>query len=283
MSLSLISLLMLVANVQAAPAREAPICAAMPGLESSISLSNTDFLLVGEVHGTTELPDAFASIVCGAIASGRSVIVGVEHTAEHQPVLTAYLDSDGGPEAREALTGAAVWETDTRFSKAMVDLLERIRGWRSAGADVSLLAFDAPADQPGVSAMREEAMAHRLLQARDRRPDSLVVALTGLGHADKEGFISASPPVRSMMMHLPPERSASLSFVRSGGENWRCARAEGAAEDVCGPAPLTPREEPLARGVHPTSDPAAFTARYSAGSLLTASPPARVNRSTGAP
>jgi hypothetical protein len=250
-------------------------CRPMPGLASTVSLERVDYLLVGETHGTKELPTAFAEIVCAALEGGRPIVVGIEQPPSDQPALDAYMASDGGLPAREALIAAPAWAADTRFSVAMADLIETLRAWRAAGANLTLVAFDEPAGQPGTNAAREESMARQLEAARNARPGSLAVALTGLGHADKEGFVSMSPPVASMMMHLPPERSASLAFVRAGGESWRCRREEGATHDVCGAASLTAREPALPRGVHAAPGSAAFDGLYSPGVVLTASPPAR--------
>lgn len=268
-------LLLLLSFSQPAAAKAQALCEPMPGLGATVPLDRLDYLLVGETHGTTELPAAFAAIACAALEGGRPIVVGIEHAPEHQTALDVYMSSEGGPAARQALTAAPAWSTDARFSVAMADMIEQVRTWRAAGADVTVAAFDELARQPGVDAAREESMARRLIEARAARPGSMVVALTGLGHADKEGFISMSPPVASMMMHLPAERSASLAFFRSGGENWRCRREEGATQDTCGPAPLTAREDAVERGVHPTTDPAAFSGRYSPGGVLTASAPAR--------
>lgn len=266
-----------VASAFAGPAL-AQGCQPLPGLASSVALDHTDFLLVGETHGTKELPAAFAGIVCAVLESGRPVVVGIEQPPAHQSALDAYMVSDGGDAARGALIGAPAWSTDPRFSVAMVDLIETIRGWRTAGADVTLVAFDEQAGQPGTNAAREESMARQLTAARDARPGSVAVALTGLGHADKGGFVSMSPPIASMIMHLPPERTASLAFTRSGGENWRCWREEGVQREVCGPAPLTVRESPLDRGIHPAPDMPTFDGRFSPGATLTASPPARAGQ-----
>lgn len=248
----------------------------MPGVDATVRLQEIDYLLIGETHGTAELPAAFAEIACAALQSGRPVVVGVEHTSEHQPALDAYLASDGGPAARAALLAAPAWTRDTRFSSAMADMIEVVRTWRARGADVTLAAFDEPAGRPGTTPAREEGMARRLIEAVAARPGAVAVALTGLGHADRDGFTSFDPPIAAMIAYLPAERTASLAFARSGGESWRCIRPEGASEDVCGPTPLTVREPAMDRGVQAAPDLPNFSGRFSPGAPLTASPPARL-------
>ncbi|MFJ6024333.1 hypothetical protein ACIQC9_07030 [Brevundimonas sp. NPDC092305] len=249
----LIPLLLALGDGVQAPAAPDGLCDPMPGLEDIVPLARTDYLIVGETHGTVELPAAFSAIACASLKDGRPVLVGVEHPAAMQTALDANLASDGGEEARDALTATPAWETDPRFSAAMLALIEDVRRWRAAGRDVTLVAFDAPIDQPGTSAAREAGMAHHLIAARQDRGAGLVVALTGLGHADRRGFSSMSPPVDSMIKHLPADRTSGLAFVRSGGESWRCVQDPDARR--CGAMPLSAPEALVERGVTVSYDP----------------------------
>lgn len=266
---------LLLALAAPAAASETARCEPIPGLNETVPLQRLDYLLIGETHGTTELPQAFAAVVCAALETGRPIVVGLEHTTDHQAALDAYMTSDGGATAREALLSASPWAHDTRFSLAMADLIEQMRVWRASGADVTIAAFDAPTDRPGTSDARERAMAQHLRKALAARTGGLAVALTGLAHGDRDGITFLTPPVASMIMHLPSDRTASLAFVRSGGESWRCARTEGAAEQVCGALPLAVREPAMPRGVFAAPDLPNFSGRYSPGVPLTASAPAR--------
>lgn len=156
------------------------------------------------------------------------VLVGVEHSPDNQGALDAYLASDGGETARATLLKAPAWdEAGSRGSQAILDLIEQVRLVKAAGADVRLVAFDHVIGEPGTSEPRERAMAGHLATALASVPGARVVALTGLGHADKEGFVSSTPPFRSMAQFLPAERTLSLAFSRTGGEATMCRGGAG--------------------------------------------------------
>lgn len=257
----------------ACPAIARAGCPELPGAQALLE-ADAAFIVVGEAHGTVELPALFADIACSLTTDGRPLLVGVEHGPANQVVLDAYLASDGGAAARAVLLQAPAWnEAGGRGSLAMLELIERVRQLRAAGADVALLAFDHVIETPGTTELREQAMAAHLMAAAGRSPGVRVLALTGLGHADKDGFTSQQPPFRSMAQFLPPEDTLTLSFVRSGGEALGCRGAPGNL--TCAPAPMTAREEPRARGVSLGDGRAGFDGWASTGGTLTASTAAR--------
>lgn len=259
----------------AAPASAASHCNSLEGAAALTAAESIDFIVLGEAHGTVELPALFADLVCAALPTGRAVIVGVEHGEAHQLRLDAYMASDGDAAARAALTADPRWSSDdARFTVAMADLIERIRALKASGADIRLAAFDEVIDQPGTTAAREEGMARRLIRIRDAAPGSLVLALTGLGHADTNGFASMTPPIPSMAQHLPQASTLTLAFVRSGGTRWGCPEPAPGEDRRCGPVEMVPRDPPTPRGVVVGDDRPGFDAVASTGGPLTASPPA---------
>lgn len=243
----------------------------LPGAEAVLD-RDVDFIVVGEVHGTVELPAVFADMVRLAAARDRPMIVAIEHTPESQAGLDAYMASDGGAEARRRLASDAPgWQMpDGRASTAMFELVEAARALKAGGADVGLIAFDHWIES-GTNERREAAMAANLVAAWERVPGARVLVLTGLGHADATGFTSAEPPFRSMVQFLPAERTLSLAFVRGGGETWGCRRPEATLE--CLPVVLTARDAPAARGIVLTGERAGFDGIVSTGAPFTASRP----------
>lgn len=239
----------------------------LPGAEAVLD-RDVDFIVVGEVHGTVELPAVFADMVRLAAARDRPMIVAIEHTPESLAGLDAYMASDGGAEARRRLAlDAPGWKMpDGR----MFELVEAARALKAGGADVRLVAFDHWIES-GTNERREAAMAANLVAAWERVPGAQVLVLTGLGHADATGFTSAEPPFRSMVQFLPAERTLSLAFVRSGGETWGCRRPEATLE--CLPVALTARDAPAARGIVLTDERAGFDGIVSTGAPFTASRP----------
>ncbi|KQY75269.1 hypothetical protein [Brevundimonas sp. Root1423] len=243
-------------------------CPDLPGSQALLD-ADADFIVVGEAHGTVELPALFADLACTLTADRRPLLVGVEHGPANQAALDAYMASDGGADARAVLLQASAWnEPGGRGSLAMLELIERVRQLKAAGAKVALVAFDHVIETPGTTELRERYMAAQLMAAVGRSPGARMLALTGLGHADKEGFASQQPPFRSMAQFLPPEDTLTLSFVRAGGEALQCRL-------TCAAGPMTARDEPRARGVSLGDGRSGFDGWFSNGAILTASTAAR--------
>lgn len=251
-------------------------CQPLPGIEAIVARHDLRFLLIGEYHGTVEMPAVAGDALCAAAATGRPVILGIEFPPVNQPQLDAYLGSDGGAGARAALLAAPAWaEEGGRTTEAIVALIERGRQLARAGRPLTIVAFDR-IPVPTLSAEREAGLAAGLANAQMRVPDSLVVALTGLGHADKEGWISQSPPFLAAGGLLPGAHTVSLAFARPGGRYWGCHAANGDRTQGCTAYDMPPREPVPARGIR--LDPTlrgGFDGVYSHGGTYTASPPAR--------
>ncbi|WP_114953294.1 hypothetical protein [Sphingosinicella terrae] len=252
-------------------------CAALPGAEELARPTGPDFVLFGEAHGTNELPEAFADLVCTLSSAGLALTVGLEFLPEDQAALDAYLASDGGPAARAALLASPGWaDRHGRASEAILAVVDVLRSLRSAGADIAIVAFDHPSAQPGTSAAREEGMARNLLAAQRTRPHARTVALTGLGHAGKSPWTSLGPPFQSMSQYLPRDGTIALAFVRGGGEVWACGPSAGDGPSECRVRPVAPREPIRPRGLTLSRARDGFDGILSAGRPFTASPPARL-------
>ena len=269
-SLSLLAALA-AATLLAAPAESAePRCAApVDGLASLLEKPRLRFLLLGEIHGTAETPALFSDIIC--LASSRPLVVGVEWPADSQQALDAFLLAADEKAARTRLHAApALRRPDGRGSRAMIAMLMEIWHLRQAGRPISLFAFDYEIGAPGTSNEREIRMAALLSEAARRRPDALVVALTGLGHADKTGFTSFTPPFRSMVQHLPETETVSIAMLVHGGEAWTCRRSATGATLPCAAMEIPSRTPIRPRGLGAGSP--GFDASLSTGGRYTASP-----------
>jgi hypothetical protein len=86
------------------------------GLDPLIAPGKT--LVLGEIHGTREVPAFVASAVCQAVYTGP-VVLGLEMPA--QPQFDAYLASDGGPQAQQALLAAPFWTAAFQDGRARPD------------------------------------------------------------------------------------------------------------------------------------------------------------------
>lgn len=251
-------------------------CAPMPGTEKLRDQRRADFVIMGEAHGTAELPDAFAGLVCAYAATGDPLTVGLEFLPAEQVSIDAYLASDGGDAAKRMLLASPAWSIrDGRASQAILDLVESLRRIKSDHPDLAVILFDHPSDGPGTSAAREKGMAERLLAAKRARPTAPVIALTSIGHAGKSAWTSFGPPFPAMSQHLPADRTVAMAFDVMGGEIWAC-RPTDAAPEACGPRPVMARNAALPRGLSMDNSRTGFDASISIGSVFSASPPARI-------
>jgi hypothetical protein len=251
-------------------------CGDLPGAASLVSRDRLNYLLVGEYHGTVEMPRVAADLLCAAVQQKRPVVLGLEFTAENQTALEAYVQSDGSVAARERVLAAPAWQQpDGRNSLAVFELLETARSLRAAGHIVRVVAFDlVPA--PAVSRARETALAEALVAARARVPNSLVIALTGAGHAGKTPWSSQNPPFPSTGQLLPEGETIALTFARPGGRYFGCRAATAEAPGGCAVYDMPAREPVRPRGIEmDASLREGFEGVYSAGGPYTAARPAR--------
>jgi hypothetical protein len=226
-------------------------------------------ILLGEVHGTREVP-AFVGRLVTQLAADRPVIVGLEIPPEELPSLSPYLASDGGAQARDAALRDPFWQAqfqDGRRSVAMFELIEAMRVLRARGARVDIVCFDL---SRSASADREEGMARNLLAARKAQPDATLVAFSGNLHTRR----THSPRFGNrdwMAMRLA---SAGVAFVTldaryADGSAWNC---RGSTPGDCGPHEASGRGDE--RGIRlERSEDGAYDGWFGLGPV-TASPPA---------
>ena len=250
-------------------------CAELAGADALVKRPEIEFVLVGEYHGTNEMPAVARDIACAATTTGRPLVFGVELTPVDQPAIDEFMRSNGSPSARGALLASPGWcEKGGRTTAAIVEMLETLRrlGRRNR---VSVVAFDAAPTPRGTSAAREAAMAKVLKKTAAKQPGSLVVALTGAGHAGKSAWTSYDPPFAAAGQLLPPERTVALTFARPGGRYWGCSAPNGDGSRGCTAYDMPPREPVAARGIRfDKSLRDGFDGVYSAGGRYTASHPA---------
>ncbi len=195
---------------------EDPACDQIQGLDELVKPSTV--LLVGELHGTSEIPALVSSIVCHAIAKQLPVTLGLELPRTDQPQLDAFLASSGGQESRAAFLSLVFWSRDYqdgRASVAMFDLIEQSRQ-RMKGGSLQVVLIDLPSARAG----RDQAMADHLVQTVKASPDRFFVVLTGNFHSrvapggGKMGDLAAAK--------LPEAIVISLNTSYESGTAWIC-------------------------------------------------------------
>jgi hypothetical protein len=244
-------------------------CIPVEGAASLWAKRETRWVIVGELHGTNEMPDAFTNLVCLAGHSRGAVTVAIEYPADMQPVLDAWLDSDGGDAARTALLAGPFWRSpqqDGRTSIAFLRMLDRLRLMHRAGTVRSVRGFDMPSDGSD-QRDRNAAMADRLTKIADTTP-GLIMVLVGDYHAIVRELPSPRGPVRPAAFLLPVDKRVSVDVVGAGGSMWNC-QMQGCHRYDFGPKPAGPAR------IAPDSDPDhRYDAIYTLGKPTTAADPA---------
>lgn len=194
-------------------------------------------ILLGEMHGTREIP-----LVVGDLVEHWSrtepVLLALEIHASEQHALVDYLDGDGAPASREQLRQRSYWSVspehnDGRRSEDMLDLVDRVRGLRSEGRDVAILAFDVANGISRDSGWRDRAMAANLRSAWEALSDGRLLVVTGNVHAMRLRPDYAPPQMQTPMgAYLQDLHPISIEIAAAGGAFWACPPSG------CGPVPV---------------------------------------------
>ncbi|WNG47056.1 hypothetical protein F0U60_25215 [Archangium minus] len=212
-------------------------------------------LLLGELHGTREIPAFVGTLSCHVASAGVPVVVGLELPREEQRALRRYLKSRGDKQARASLTEGGFWRRpyqDGRSSEALVALVERLRVLRAQGLSMSVFTFDAP----GQGSQRAAAMAHRVLEVRKTAPRSTFLLLGGNVNTRTARGTEWDETFTPMGWHLvrakQPVRALDVRYSR--GTAWTCNLVTGENQKLdCGATPATPpaarsRDKSIFRG-----------------------------------
>ena len=160
-------------------------------------------ILLGELHGTREIPMLAASLVSAYAAQGP-VLLGLEvHYSEHN-AIRRYLSSNGGQEARDELRSSAFWKVDGvqhdgRRSLDALDLIDHVRLLRAQGRDVAVFPFDNASNRSIGSQARDKAMGNRLRVSFRALHGGRLLVLTGNVHAMLERPSYAPPEMQTPM------------------------------------------------------------------------------------
>lgn len=196
-------------------------------------------VLLGEMHGTQEIPQLVADVAERWSRSGP-LLLAIEIHASEQASLAAYLHGDGTPAQRDALRRRPYWSVpasanDGRRSEDMLELVEQVRRLRALGRDVAILPFDVANGVSRGAEWRDRAMAACLRHAWDALPDGRMLVLTGNVHAMRMRPAHAPPQMQTpMAVDLQDLRPYSVDITALAGQYWAC-RSSG-----CGPQPVAP-------------------------------------------
>lgn len=195
----------------------APACTPLKDADALWASPRTRWIFFGEMHGTNEMPDAFTNLVCLAAEKRGPITVVIEWPVETQPVLDAWLASDGGSHARAALLSAPEWHYKDQAgftSMAFLRMFERLRLFHKAHKVAALRAFDKAADGSDTRD-RNVVMADRLM-AISRETTGLTMILVGNVHASRKPLQLGPDEVRPATDLLPESQRITIGVTSLG-------------------------------------------------------------------
>jgi hypothetical protein len=168
-------------------------------------------LVLGEVHGTQEIPALVSAVACEA-ASKMPLIVGFE-MGDFDGALQAFHESDGSEGFRDAVLQTSVWQqlSDGRASVALLETLEQLRRLKRAGHDVQVLFFD-------VLGASEVERAAKVLEAARKNPKAALLLDTGNMHASKRATETGPQMAQLLTEANIPLTSLDVKFP--DGTRW---------------------------------------------------------------
>jgi hypothetical protein len=167
-------------------------------------------LVLGEIHGTTEIPRLASSLVERIATSGRPVRLCLELAPQ---------------DVQHELPETSNWWRfcrDGRSSTAMAELIDHV--WQlSSRYDVACEGLLPDTFDERALPRWERTMADRLVETVRRNPDAFVVALVGNGHSRVDYIDCPYPtaPMAALALAEVPELR-SLRIITSGGTAWVC-------------------------------------------------------------
>ncbi|QRK07718.1 hypothetical protein JQX13_48350 [Archangium violaceum] len=181
-------------------------------------------LLIGEQLGSQQLPATVGDMVCQAAEAGHIVTLGLSIPRTEQERLDRYLTSAGGPADQDELLDGDFWRRpyqDGRSSRAVMDLIDRVRALRAAGLLIHLVAYDTDQVQGNE---RDAALADVWLKRRAARPEELFFVVSGNAHVSISKGTQWDSRFVSMGWHLlkadPTVKALDMSFTP--GTRWAC-------------------------------------------------------------
>lgn len=194
----LVALLMLPAGRLAA--RDKPTCSqfSRDAVPRAVAIQQIEcqwasrrLLIMGELHGTKEIPALLTDLVVAQAAS-RPIRIGFEWPVAQQAAVNRYLQSAGTATDLADLTTGPYWgHPDGRMSHAWLALIDKVRELRRQNRNIDVFMMepdygDAASIKAagGVLTMKEAGMARAIRTVlRTAPPDTLVAALMGNYHA----------------------------------------------------------------------------------------------------
>ena len=256
-------ILLLALPVAANAGQPAAGCAAIEGLDD---VADARLLVIGEYHGTREIPRFVADVACNWLHANDRLLVGIELHESLSPELEKlFVDGVGLDQAEKVLAPDPFWDErrDGRHGRANLDLLIELAELRRAFPGLRVIALHRDAEF-------SERASTRIADYLRKHPDYRGLLLVGNAHARLERMEGqASRPLAARLSdHIVDTVSLNIAAT-SGGEVILCR--QGNCGTVALPQPTAPVD---ARFIRLDRDMTAWNGTYSVG-RLSVTPPVR--------
>ncbi|WP_145734233.1 hypothetical protein [Nitrospirillum pindoramense] len=246
-------------------------CTPVPGVDTFLDSAKTYFV-VGDLHGTAEIPAMVADIACAAAVKFHKVVLALEFPVTNAEALSNFSRHPESPAAALPFFAADPGGmADGRSSVAMARMLEHVRTLAGPDIAVSFVPFQ-PVPASSDPGLYEKAMAVGIIAAHQAHPDAKILIFVGRTHARKAPT-DRNGALLPMAATLPARETVSLDVSPTGGSAWNCRGTSLTLTDVkCGPNPLGEAADIPPAGITMISG-AAYDGTLSVGKPFSASPP----------
>lgn len=195
-------------------------------------------MMLGELHGTQEVPRFVAQSACQVASQGTPMTVGLELPVENQARVRDFLRSAGTDTDWLKLMEAPFWRSpfpDGRSSEGMANLLEQLRRLRVQGLEVDAFVFDHPKAQ---GQERENAMAETVLSYVRKNPERFYLVVSGNIHPRTAKGLPWDKQYKPMGLLISKSKEVdhaiALDMAYNSGTAWICAAGAQSDRLECG-------------------------------------------------
>lgn len=201
-----------------------PLATFFQNFESNKVLLEKRIIVIGELHGTNEVPKLVGALAEAIKNCGRNVTVALEINENYQSAIDHYLKSGDEEILRGLPFFSGRGDKDGRSSIAMADLIKRIRAIgliRIVCFDLEVSKFAAATNQ-----QRDSAMAVNIKKNID---GNHVIVLTGNIHARITKGLGSNQQFSPMSHILVNDAGLStevlsLNTIFAAGKAWYCSQ-----------------------------------------------------------
>lgn len=204
------------------------------------SLRSSHLILIGDFHGTNEIPQIVYSIA-EQFSSRSKLRIGFEFPVDIANKVAQFMKTGDKKILRQTRFFSDPIYHSGKGSLQMVALLGKLRGL----PNVEIFCFDVPDGDPSDSAHRETELAQNVLKDYRMKPNIRTIIYTGNLHSRitkgapwDPSYPTMGSEIRRLSTPRDDLKSISSVLIRPGsGSAFLCQMQDGKAH--CGPTTIT--------------------------------------------